>query len=205
MRFVPLKPAEQQAIQMLHRNRDLLVAPKGTRRIPELDILTENTAEDQLPDPARECARLILAQIGDLQAKIKAIEKTIVARHKSNEMSQRLATIPGAGIIAVTATVATLIDTGFSSPAGTSRPDSDWCHGGGALCTQQVGSGRMGQRLAGAAAGRVVTVAIANKLARISWAITSKGGTFRERSYGIARAWAILEYEEISLTRSISS
>ena len=33
---------------------------------------------------------------------------------------------------------------------------------------------------------RVVTVAVANKLARIVWAILSKGGTFRERSYGIA-------------------
>lgn len=123
MRFVPIKPAEQQAIQMLHRTRDLLVrqrtmlvnslrgqlaefglvAPKGIWRIPELDILTENTAEDHLPDPARECARLILAQIGDLQAKIKMLEKTIVARHKANEMSQRLATIPGDGIITATA------------------------------------------------------------------------------------------------------
>lgn len=33
---------------------------------------------------------------------------------------------------------------------------------------------------------RVVTVAVANKLARIVWAIMSKGGTFRERSYEIA-------------------
>lgn len=33
---------------------------------------------------------------------------------------------------------------------------------------------------------RVVTVAVANKLARIVWAIMSKGGTFRERPYGIA-------------------
>ena len=57
MRFVPIKPAEQQAILMLHRTRDLLVrqrtmlvnslrgqlaefglvAPKGIWRIPELD------------------------------------------------------------------------------------------------------------------------------------------------------------------------
>lgn len=33
---------------------------------------------------------------------------------------------------------------------------------------------------------RVVTVAVANKLARIVWAIMSKGGTFRERPYGMA-------------------
>lgn len=54
---------------------------------------------------------LILAQIEDLQAKIKAIEKAILARHKANEMSQRLATIPGVGII--TAMMATVVDAGF--------------------------------------------------------------------------------------------
>lgn len=77
MRFVPIKPAEQQAILMLHQTRDLLVrqrtmlanslrgqfaefglvAPKGIWRSPELDVLTEDTAEEQLLDPARECAR----------------------------------------------------------------------------------------------------------------------------------------------------
>lgn len=63
-----------------------------------------------MPDPARECARLILALIGDLLANIKAIEKATVVRHKANDMSQRLATIPGAGIITATAMVATVID-----------------------------------------------------------------------------------------------
>lgn len=33
---------------------------------------------------------------------------------------------------------------------------------------------------------RVVTVAVANKLARIVWAIMQRGGTFRERPFGIA-------------------
>ena len=33
---------------------------------------------------------------------------------------------------------------------------------------------------------RVVTVAVANKLARIVWAIMQRGGSFRERSFGIA-------------------
>lgn len=41
------------------------------------------------------------------------IEKTIVARHKANEMSQPLATIPGVGIVTATAMVATVVDAGF--------------------------------------------------------------------------------------------
>lgn len=119
MRFVAVKSAEQQAILMLHRTRDLLVrqrtmlvnslrgqlaefglvAPKGVWRIPELDALAEGANEDALPAPARECARLLLVQIADLQGNIKTIEKEIVARHKTNELSQRLATIPGVGTI----------------------------------------------------------------------------------------------------------
>lgn len=33
---------------------------------------------------------------------------------------------------------------------------------------------------------RLVTVAVANKLARIVWAIMQRGSTFRERPFGIA-------------------
>jgi transposase len=33
---------------------------------------------------------------------------------------------------------------------------------------------------------RVVTVAVANKLARIVWAIMRRGGSFRQRPLGIA-------------------
>ena len=33
---------------------------------------------------------------------------------------------------------------------------------------------------------RVITVAVANKLARIAWEIMQRGGTFRERPRGVA-------------------
>ncbi len=51
-----------------------------------------------------------MMQIEDLQAKIKAIEKTLIARHRANELSLRLATIPGIGVITATAMVATVVD-----------------------------------------------------------------------------------------------
>jgi transposase len=125
MRFVPIKSAEQPSILMLHRTRDLfvcertmlvnslrgqlaefgLVAPKGVWRLPELQALAQGT---EIPEPARACAELILMQIEDLQSKIKAIERTILARHRANELSLRLATIPGVGIITATALLATV-------------------------------------------------------------------------------------------------
>ena len=130
MRFVPVKTAEQQSILMLHRTRDLfvrqrtmlvnslrgqlaefgLIAPQGIWRIPELHALAQNTDNSVLPEPARACAELIMMQIEDLQAKIKAIERTLMARHRANEMSLRLATIPGIGVITATAMVATVVD-----------------------------------------------------------------------------------------------
>ena len=234
MRFVPIKSAEQQSILMLHRTRDLfvrqrtmlvnslrgqlaefgLIAPKGVWRVPELEALAQ---EGELPEPARACAELLLMQIEDLQSKIKAIERTILARHRANELSLRLATIPGVGIITATALVATVAN---ASAFKSGRHFAAWI----GLVPRQNGSGgkmalggiskkgepylrrllvlgatavvryvRNKPELAGwvnallaRRPARVVTVAVANKLARIVWAIMQRGGTFRERPFGIA-------------------
>lgn len=234
MRFVPIKSAEQQSILMLHRTRDLfvrqrtmlvnslrgqlaefgLIAPKGVWRVPELEALAQ---DGELPEPARACAELILMQIEDLQSKIKAIERTILARHRANELSLRLATIPGVGIITATALVATVAN---ASAFKSGRHFAAWI----GLVPRQNGSGgkmalggiskkgepylrrllvlgatavvryvRNKPELAGwvnallaRRPARVVTVAVANKLARIVWAIMQRGGTFRERPFGIA-------------------
>ena len=234
MRFVPIKSAEQQSILMLHRTRDLfvrqrtmlvnslrgqlaefgLIAPKGVWRVPELEALAQ---DGELPEPAIACAELILMQIEDLQSKIKAIERTILARHRANELSLRLATIPGVGIITATALVATVAN---ASAFKSGRHFAAWI----GLVPRQNGSGgkmtlggiskkgepylrrllvlgatavvryvRNKPELAGwvnallaRRPARVVTVAVANKLARIVWAIMQRGGTFRERPFGIA-------------------
>ncbi|WP_398471491.1 IS110 family transposase [Tardiphaga sp.] len=234
MRFVAIKSAEQQSILMLHRTRDLfvrqrtmmvnslrgqlaefgLVAPKGVWRIPELEALAQ---DGELPEPARACAELILMQIEDLQSKIKAIDRTILTRHRANELSLRLATIPGVGIITATALVATVAN---ASAFKSGRHFAAWI----GLVPRQNGSGgkmslggiskkgepylrrllvlgatavvryvRNKPELAGwvnalltRRPARVVTVAVANKLARIVWAIMQRGGTFRERPFGIA-------------------
>ncbi len=156
-------------------------------------------------------------QIEDLQSKIKAIERTILARHRANELSLRLATIPGVGIITATALVATVAN---ASAFKSGRHFAAWI----GLVPRQNGSGgkmalggiskkgepylrrllvlgatavvryvRNKPELAGwvnlllaRRPARVVTVAVANKLARIVWAIMQRGGTFRERPFGIA-------------------
>lgn len=237
MRFVPVKSTEQQSILMLHRTRDLfvrqrtmlvnslrgqlaefgLIAPQGVWRIPELHALVQSAADSVLPEPARVCAELIMMQIEDLQTKIDAIERVIKARHRANELSQRLATIPGVGAITATALVATVVD---ASSFKSGRHFAAWL----GLVPQQNGTGgkmhlgRISKKgepylwrllVLGATAvvryarnkpefagwvnallarrpARVVTVAVANKLARIVWAIMRRGGSFRQRRLGIA-------------------
>ena len=49
-------------------------------------------------------------QIAALQSELQAVEKEILAWHRSSDVSQRLATIPGIGIISATALAASVTD-----------------------------------------------------------------------------------------------
>ncbi len=82
MRFVPVKSAEQQAA---------LAARLAAGEAPEV------------PSLAQRIVVGLARQIGDLQDRLTAIERELLAWHRSNELSQRLATIPGIGVISATA------------------------------------------------------------------------------------------------------
>ncbi len=127
MRFVAIKSPDQQAVLMLHRTRDLLVrrrtmlvnalrghlaefgiiAPQGLPSVPKLIAWAEQARGSTLPDLAWRCISLILAQIEDVHTRIGLTEREIVAWHRTNELSQRLETIPGVGIITASALAAT--------------------------------------------------------------------------------------------------
>ena len=53
---------------------------------------------------------LLVEQLHSAQARIKQLEATLLAWHRSNQASRRLATIPGVGVITATALVATIGD-----------------------------------------------------------------------------------------------
>lgn len=130
MRFVPIKTAEQQAVLMLHRTRDLLVrqrimlvnalrghmaemgiiAPQGISRVGDLVAALLGEDEAQLPKLARYALRGLASELEALSERVKEIEKAILAWHKDNEASRRLATIPGIGPITASAIVATVTD-----------------------------------------------------------------------------------------------
>jgi transposase len=237
MRFVPVKSTEQQSVLMLHRTRDLLVrqrtmlvnslrghlaefgliAPQGIWRLRDLHDLAQNAADTKLPEVARACAALIVSQIDALNEQIRTIERTIMARHRASELSKRLETIPGIGVITATAMVATV---GDASAFKSGRHFAAWI----GLVPRQNGTGgkvhlgkisKKGEPylrrllVLGATAvvryardkpelagwvnallarrpARVVTVAVANKLARIVWAVMNRGEAFRQTSSAVA-------------------
>jgi transposase len=130
MRFVRVKLAEQQAQLMQHRTRDLLMrqrtqlinamrahmaelgitAPQGREGIKQLLAIIAGDADTRLPVDARASLIVLAAQLQALQTMIGSLEKRIVARHRSNQDSKRLQTIPGVGVIGATAIAATVTD-----------------------------------------------------------------------------------------------
>ena len=130
MRFVPIKGAEQQAVLMLHRTRDLLVrqgtmlvnalrghmaemgiiAPQGISRVADLVAALLGEDDTKLPRLARYALRGLAAELEALGDRVKEIEVATLAWHKDNEASRRLATIPGIGPITASAIVATVTD-----------------------------------------------------------------------------------------------
>ena len=136
MRFVPIKTAEQQAALLVHRGRERLVrqrtalvnalrahlaefgviAPLGLRNVARLIDIVRDESDARLPDLARKVLRVLAEQVEQLQAAVAAMEEQLTAWHKSNPVSQRLATIPGIGPIIATAIASTVVDaSGFRS------------------------------------------------------------------------------------------
>ena len=231
MRFVPVKSAEAQAVLVLHRARDLLVRQRtmlicafrshlaefgivagcgkgGFARLRESLALAEGEAP---PAPALAGLRLIAAQIDDASDKIAELDREIVTRHRADEASRRLATIPGVGPIIASVIAAAVPDAGafrsgrqFAAWLGL-VPGQNSTGGKERLGRITKTGDRYIRRLlvvgatglirykrtvipggidwvAGLLAKkpvRLVTVALANKMARIAWAILRHGGVYR--------------------------
>src|SRR2546421_811474 len=132
MRFVPVKTTEQQATQLLHRGREQLVrqrtmlvnalrahlaefgmvAAQGLRNVAQLIAIVRDAGDLRLPDVARQVLQVLSAQLEHIEAAIAALEKQLMAWHKANAVSQRLASIPGIGPIIATAIATTVADPG---------------------------------------------------------------------------------------------
>lgn len=117
MRFVPVKSAPSQAALMLAGLRERLVrnrvqlanairgyaaefglvAAKGRAKLEPL--LLRLQTDESLPALARELFVVQAEEYAQLQAQIAAVDAKLLAWHRANETSRRLAWIPGVGPI----------------------------------------------------------------------------------------------------------
>jgi len=227
MRFVPVKTADQQSAVMLQRTRDLLVSQRtmlvnalrghlaelgivvarGRKNVPALMAELEQSGSE-VPDLACQALRPLADQLAAVEKQIEAIEATIVACHKNNETSCRLATIPGIGPIIASALAAAVPDPGVfasgrhfaawlglvprqNSTGGKSRLGRVSKQGdanlrrllvvGAQSVLRWIKPGKGNPWLVTLLARRprkLVGVALANKMARIAWALMTRGETY---------------------------
>lgn len=130
MRFVPVKSGEQQAALALHRTRDLLVKQRTqlvnmvrgllaefgiemARGLHQALALARRLVAGEAPEVPVLAQRVVTGladQIAALQLQLGKLEQELLAWHRSNDLSQRLATIPGVGVISATALAASVIE-----------------------------------------------------------------------------------------------
>jgi transposase len=117
MRFVPVKTADRQTALMLAGMRDRLIRNRtqlansirgyaaefgltAAKGICKIDPLLERIAADEtLPELARELFALHGAEYAQLQVRLEEVDAKLMAWHRADECSRRLAQIPGVGPI----------------------------------------------------------------------------------------------------------
>lgn len=224
VRLVVAKSVEQQSLLMLHKSRDLLigqrtmlinalrghlaelgiVAAKGAKGLGEL-LAAVRGGQQGLPALARQALSALADHLENTRSQILALDRAILAWHRSDATSQRLAQIPGVGPLGATALAIVLRQAdhfscakAFAASLGLT-PKEDTTGGKRRLGPiSKMGNGYLRRLLVLGATSqlrrapksqtraaawtrallakkppRLVAVALANKTARIAWALVA--------------------------------
>ncbi len=87
-----------------------IVTRVGLPQIKELLAVIADRDDHRLPPGARACLESLGRQFLSLHEEIRAADKRLHAWHRSNPVSQRLATIPGIGPVTASALAASIAD-----------------------------------------------------------------------------------------------
>jgi len=185
-----------------------LIQAQGVSNVARL--LRDMREDIVVPEPARVVIELFAEQLGALEERIDLIEARLAACHKASEVSRRLATIPGIGPIIATAITATVADpsafrSGREFAAWLGLTPTQRSTGGkqrlgrisrkgdqyirrlliiGAqtvlLRSKAAKANAWIQGLLARCPRLKVAVALANKMARIAWAVMAKGEPYRQ-------------------------
>jgi transposase len=182
-----------------------IIVAVGMAKVAALGAIVRDETDDRLPPAARFALLAVVDQIDALADQIDRLERSIVTEAKRDEDMRRLTTIPGVGAI----TAATIKSLGFRSgrhfaawlglaprphsSGGKERSGRISKMGNPELRTLLVigatsvlrivrNDARARSWLTALLARRpfkVAAVALANKMARIIWALLNRGGIYR--------------------------
>jgi len=206
MRFVAVKSEAKQAAAVIFRARDLLVgqrtqiinalrghlaeygliAPQGPSHVERLITQVEDPASG-IPDAARSCLMWLVEMLRRLQDEIAELDREIAARAKTDDVARRLMTVSGLRRLGRPhagpkvdwregAARAYLPQGRANSPAPLIIAASSvvrWAKRKG------VPPGSWLARMLARKPPMLVIVALANKNARVAWALLTKGGMYR--------------------------
>ena len=234
MRFVEVKTKDQQAIQVLHRTRELLIQqttqtsnalrahlaefgrsfPLGNVGMSQAIDVVQDTVNIDLPAVAQQAMFSLVEQLKTLKQELIKLDKQMATWHKDQADSQRLATIPGIGVVTASAIVAAI---GAGKQFQSGREFAAWVglvprqnssggkerlgrisKKGNAYLRKLLVMGATGQlrgkyiekapggewfgQLLRRKSARVASVALANKMARVAWAVLTKGENYKKSS-----------------------
>lgn len=232
MRFVEIKTPDQQSVLMLHRTRQLfvrqrttlinalrahlaefgIVAGVGRNGLERLLQVIEDGEDDRVPSGARDCLLTLRDQLEMVKHQVLDADRSILAWHRSSEISLRLDDIPGVGPLIASALVASVPDphifkSGRDMAAWIGLVPRQNSTGGkerlghiskagnrylrmllvvGAMSVirraKQVGYTRRPwlTKLLERRSTKIAAIALANKIARIAWAMMAHGTFYQE-------------------------
>lgn len=231
MRFAEVKSVEQQSVLAMHRLRVLLirhrtrlantirahmaefgvVAPIGRMGLERLIHIVCDESDARLTPMVRRALGHLVNQHDQQVMQILDLDRQINAWHRDNEVSRRLATIPGIGPLAASALAATIGDAKVfksgralsawlglvprqNSSGGKQRLGAISKRGDGYLrnllvvgslavikYAQRHGTKRPWLvKLLERRTAKIAAVALANKTARMVWALMTNGEKYRE-------------------------
>ncbi len=128
MRFAGIKTISQQTVQVLHRSRELLIKQRvqlsnalrahlaefgwifaqGNAGLDKAIDFVKDTHDADLPAALWDVFRCQVEQLTNLRTAIAGLNKQMVAWHRADGDSKRLATIPGIGVVTASAILASI-------------------------------------------------------------------------------------------------
>ena len=183
-----------------------IVGPDRAHKVGLLTAMIEDTESSRVPPIARRVLLHLVAALREVSEKIERIDEDLRRVARSVEACRRLMTIPGVGVVTATALVASMRDAGDfksgrhfaawlglvpkqNSTGGVDRLGGISKRGDGYLRRLLIHGSRSVMRwrskswtwlskLRGRRPANVAAVAVANKTARVVWALLRHGGTY---------------------------